>query len=266
MLLAIDAGNTNIVFAVYEGEALRGQWRASTSDLRTADEHIVWLTQLMQIDGLAREDVDAAIVASVVPQAMFGLRTLCTRYLGCQPMVVGDPAVELGIEIAIDRPGEVGADRLVNAVAAHHRYPGPLVIVDFGTATTFDVVDASGAYLGGVIAPGINLSTEALHAAAAQLPNIAITRPPTVIGRETVTAMQSGVYWGYIGLIEGLVRRIEGELGAETTVIATGGLAALFERGTDVIHHVDPDLTIRGLLQIFQLNEARWRDRARCGG
>jgi len=252
VLLAIDAGNTNIVFAVHDGTSWRGQWRATTHDVRTADEHMVWLSQLMQIDGLTPEDIDAAIIASVVPQALFGLKTLCTRYLNCEPLLIGDADVNLGLAVDVERPSEVGADRLVNAYAAHRQYGGPLIVVDFGTATTFDVVDARGTYLGGVIAPGPNLSIEALHAAAAQLPHIAITRPEHVIGRGTLSAMQSGIYWGYIGLIEGVIRRIESEIGGKMKVVGTGGLAPLFQEGTKLIEEVDTELTIRGLVQIYQ--------------
>jgi type III pantothenate kinase len=254
VLLAIDAGNTNIVFAVHDGEHLRGQWRATTHDARTADEHMVWLHQLMQIGDLSPKSINAAIIASVVPQALFGLRTLCSRYLGCEALIIGDPAVKLGLRVAVDQPSEVGADRLIDAVAAHRRYGGPIIIVDFGTATTFDVVDAEGTYHGGVIAPGINLSAEALHKAAAQLPHIAIQRPATVIGKSTLGAMQSGIYWGYISLIEGLITRIKAEFGQEMTVVGTGGLASLFRAGTPVIEHVDRDLTIRGLVHVYEQN------------
>lgn len=252
MLLAIDAGNTNIVFAVHDGEQWRGQWRATTHDVRTADDHMVWLTQLMQIDGLAPSDIHAAIIASVVPQALFGLKTLCTKYLSCTPLVIGDPNVHLSFKVDVERPSEVGADRIVNSFAAHQYYGGPLIVVDFGTATTFDVVNQQGTYLGGVIAPGPNLSVEALHAAAAQLPNVAIARPDHIIGRGTQDAMQSGVYWGYIGLIEGLIRRIEHEYGGKMKVVGTGGLAPLFQEGTKLIEEVDLELTIRGLVQIYE--------------
>lgn len=255
MLLAIDVGNTNIVFAFYQDEELRCQWRAATNADRTADEYAVWLTQLMALKGLTPGDVDEAIVATVVPQALFDLKSLCRTYFDCDPLVVGEDAT-LGIEVLIDRPSEVGADRLVNSVAAHAKYEGPVIILDFGTATTFDIIDGDGNYRGGVIAPGINLSLEALHMAAAKLPHIAVAKPAHAIGRGTTEAMQSGVYWGYIGLIEGLVTRIAAELGEETgdqtvpTVIATGGLAPLFAGGTDVIQQVDGDLTIRGLVEI----------------
>ncbi|MBI2236732.1 MAG: type III pantothenate kinase [Magnetospirillum sp.] len=254
MLLAIDSGNTNIVFAVFDGEQVRGEWRASTDTERTADELGVWLTQLLSIAGLERKAVTAAIVASVVPAMVFSLKTLCRRYFACEPLVVGDEGVELGIEVRLDRPEEVGADRLVNAVAAHKCYQGPLIVIDFGTATTFDVVDSEGNYCGGAIAPGINLSLEALHMAAAKLPRVAIGRPKQVIGKATVPAMQSGIFWGYVGLIEGLVMRIKAEFGAEMLVVATGGLAPLFAEATKDIDHLDADLTLRGLLEIHRRN------------
>lgn len=254
MLLAIDAGNTNIVFAVFDGEQVRGEWRASTDTDRTADELGVWLMQLLTIEKMNREDIDAAIIASVVPAMVFSLKTLCRRYFNCDPLVVGSEGVDLGINIWLDRPEEVGADRLVNAVAAHKCYPGPMIVIDFGTATTFDVIDAEGNYCGGAIAPGINLSLEALHMAAAKLPRVAIGRPRTVIGKATVPAMQSGIFWGYVGLIEGLVKRIQEEFGADMLVLATGGLAPLFAEATKDIHKLDPDLTLRGLLEIHRRN------------
>ncbi|MFQ5533326.1 MAG: type III pantothenate kinase [Sphingomonadales bacterium] len=256
MLLAIDAGNTNIVFAVHDGRNLRGQWRAATDDTRTADEYFVWLNQLFTLEGLSPSDIDGAIIASVAPQALFNLRSLCRRYFNCPPIVVGDNGADLGIKVRVDQPGDVGADRLVNAVAAHECYDGPLILIDFGTATTFDVVDADGSYLGGIIAPGINLSLEALNRAAAKLPLVAIQRPKQVIGKATISAMQSGAYWGYVSLIEGLVGRIKDEYGADMTVIATGGLASLFGREMDLIEHIDKDLTIRGLVAIHRRNSA----------
>ena len=254
MLLAIDAGNTNIVFAVYDGKDVRAEWRAVTKTTRTADEYAVLLAPLLSLNGLNFSDFHAAIIATVVPAALFDLRQLCRRYLNCDPLVVGDPSVDLGIEVRIDRPEAVGADRLVNAVAAHERYKGALIVVDFGTATTFDIVGANGDYEGGVIAPGVNLSAEALHKAAAMLPRVAVARTQSVIGKDTVPAMQSGLYWGYIGLVEGLVARIKEEYGKPMTVIATGGLAKVFYRQTPAIDHHDPDLTIRGLVQIYARN------------
>lgn len=257
MLLAIDSGNTNIVFAMFDGDKVLGEWRSSTDTNRTADEFGVWLTQLMAMEGLSRDDVDACIIASVVPAVVFNLKTLCRRYFGCEALVVGDEGVRLGIAVDLDRPEEVGADRLVNAVAAHKYYEGALIVIDFGTATTFDVVDGDGTYCGGAIAPGINLSLEALHMAAAKLPRVAIGRPRTVIGKATVPAMRSGIFWGYCGLLEGLVSRIKKEFGGPMTVLATGGLAPLFMEATDTIQHLVPDLTLRGLLEIHRLNATK---------
>ena len=254
MLLTIDCGNTNIVFALYDGERQRGVWRISTDHRRTADEYGVWLTQLMDLEGLTRDIVNGAIIASVVPDVVFALKGLVRRYFKCDPQIVGQDGIRLTIPVRLDRPEEVGADRLVNAVAAHRLYGGPLIVIDFGTATTFDVVDDDGGYLGGVICPGINLSLEALYMAASKLPGIAINRPKSVIGRSTVPAMQSGVYWGYISLIEGLVRRIKGEMDKAMKVIATGGLAPLFKEDAGVIDIVDGDLTLRGLAMIYHAN------------
>ena len=256
MLLAIDSGNTNVVFAIYDGDNLRGSWRSATDARRTADEYAVWLTQLMALDGLTPDHIDHAIIANVVPEASPSLGDLCRRYFDVGALMVGDPAVRLGLEVRIDRPEQVGDDRLVNAVAAHERYAGPLIVVDFGTATTFDVIDANGDYRGGAIAPGVTLSVEALYAAAAKLPRISIERHAKVIGKATVPAMQSGVYWGYVGLIEGLVARIKAEYGEAMTVIATGGLAPLFAEATEAIDHTDLDLTTRGLMLIHRRNRA----------
>jgi type III pantothenate kinase len=254
MILAIDAGNTNTLFAVHDGAQWIGQWRTSTSDTRTADEYMVWLSQLMGLENIKPKDIDGAVIGTVVPQATFNLRTLCRRYFNCEPFVIGESNLDLGIEIDVDKPEEVGADRLANAVAAHSSYENSLIVLDFGTATTFDIVNERGAYAGGIIAPGVNLSLEALHAHAAKLPRIAIRRPEHVIGRSTLTAMQSGVYWGYVSMIEGMVGRIRAEYGRPMKVIATGGLASIFDNATDVIEIVDRDLTIRGLLEIYQRN------------
>ncbi len=256
MLLAIDVGNTNTVFAVFAGDTLKGQWRMATDARRTADEYAVWLLQLMALEKIVIGDIRAVILGSVVPQTNFSFRQLAKKYFHTDLLVVGDPAVRLGIEAVIDRPSEVGADRLVNALAAWSRYKKPLIVVDFGTATTFDVVNAKGDYIGGVISPGINLSLEALHRAAAKLPNVAVQRPEKVIGTATVPAMQSGIYFGYVGLIEGIIKRIEEEFGATMEVIATGGLSPLFARATSAIQHLEPDLTIFGLKEIYKINHA----------
>jgi type III pantothenate kinase len=257
MLLAINANNTNTVFAVWDGEHLKGAWRSATDPRRTADEYVVWLDHLLTLEGLARGKLTGTIIASVVPEANFNLITLCRRYCNSEPLVVGEPGIVLGAKALVDRPEEVGADRLVNTVAAHDRFKAPLIVVDFGTATTFDVVDKDGNYCGGVIAPGINLSLTALHMAAAKLPSVRIRRTDRVIGKDTVSCMQSGLFWGYIGLVEGLVGRIKQEYGAEMSVVATGGLAPLFDGATAVIEHTDPNLTLWGLRLIYERNRKR---------
>jgi type III pantothenate kinase len=258
MLLAIDSGNTNAVFAVYAGDELKASWRISTNSRRTADEYAIWLTQLLSLAGLKPADIDAAIIGNVVPDAMFNLIQLCQRYLNCDPLVVGRENCRVGIGIDVDMPAkDVGADRIANSVAAGNRYKLPLVVVDFGTATNFDLVDKAGNYCGGIIAPGPNLSLQALEMAAAQLPRVALVRPPAVVGRSTVPAMQSGVFWGYVGLIEGILKRIRDERGETLGVIATGGLAPLFAGATDVIETVDRDLTLWGLRLIYRHNTNR---------
>jgi type III pantothenate kinase len=252
MLLVIDTGNTNTVFAVFDGDVLKGKWRLSANRNRTADEYAVALMQFLQLDSLKKQDVSDVIIASVVPQNIFALNMLCRNYFKCEPLIVGESDVKLGIEVKIDRPSEVGADRLVNSVAAFNKYGGNVIIIDFGTATTFDVIGNKGEYLGGVIAPGINLSIDALHRAAAKLPEVEIAIPQKVIGTSTVSAMQSGIYWGYVGLIEGIVSRIKQEYGKNMQVIATGGLAPLFFDAVSAIEHLEADLTIYGLKQIFE--------------
>ncbi len=253
MLLAIEQGNTNTLFAVHDGEQWIAQWRTATESMRTGDEYAVWLHQLLEMQGLKLSDLSGCIISSVVPQSIFNLRNLSRRYLHVEPLVVGENA-ELGIPIRIQKPSEAGADRLVNAIGAHIAYGGPLLVIDSGTATTFDIVAADGAFEGGAIAPGINLSMQALHEAAAKLPRVAIQRPAHVIGKDTVEAMQSGVFWGYVSLIEGLIERMKAEYLAPLTVIATGGVASLFEGATDHIDIFDSDLTIRGLLEIWRRN------------
>ncbi|MBN9510388.1 MAG: type III pantothenate kinase [Alphaproteobacteria bacterium] len=255
MLLVIDAGNTNIVVAVHDGSGWRGNWRIATEAQRTSDQYAVWLLSLLDLVGLKRADVNAAVIGTVVPAALYHLRRLVRDWFQVEPLVARS-VLDWGFPIGVDNPEEVGADRLLNALAAHQRYHGPLVVIDFGTATTFDVVAKDGAYLGGVIAPGINLSIEALHQAAARLPRIGIGRPQMVIGRNTVAAMQSGVYWGYVAMIEGMVARIQAEFGTRLKVIATGGLAPLLAEGTTVIERIDPDLTLEGLRLLAERNPA----------
>ena len=253
MLLAIEQGNTNTLFAVHDGGAWVAQWRTATYSTRTADEYAVWLSQLLGLQGLKLGDLNGCIISTVVPQSLFNLRNLSRRYLGAEPLVVGENA-DLGIAVRLEKPSEAGADRLVNTIGGYVAYGGPLIVVDSGTATTFDVVSEDGALEGCAIAPGINLSMEALHLAAAKLPRIAIQRPARAIGRDTVAAMQSGVYWGYVSLIEGLIARIQSEYGRPMAVVATGGVASLFHGATDAIHIFDPDVTLRGLLEIWRRN------------
>lgn len=257
MLLTIDVGNTNSLFALHDGKDWIAQWRLSTDASRTADDYAVWLYQLFAMNSLSFDQIEGCIVSTVVPQAIFNFRNLARRYLGVEAMLIGDANVELGVPVRIRRPEQAGADRLVNAVGAHAAYEGPLIVVDSGTATTLDVIGPDGGFEGGIISPGINLSMRALHDAAAQLPRIAIQRPERIIGQDTLGAMQSGVFWGYIGLIDGLARRIKAEYGAPMKTIATGGVASLFEGASEEIDIYDPDITIRGLLEIYSRNSGR---------
>ena len=256
MLLAIDVGNTNSVIALYEGDKPASVWRTSTSSTRTADEYAVWLSGLMAMTGRRFEDVSDCIISNVVPQSLFHLRNLSRRYFSCEPIVITHDNIP-GVVVRIPKPSEAGADRLVNSVGAFIAHGGPLVIVDSGTATNFDIVGADGAFEGGVIAPGINLSMQALHEAAARLPRVAIQRPPQVIGKDTVGAMQTGVFWGYVSLIEGVIDRIKAEYDKPLKVVATGGIAALFQGATDCVDVFDTDLTIRGLHEIYKRIKAQ---------
>lgn len=253
MLLAIDVGNTNTVFAIHDGTSFVAEWRCATEHARTADQYYAWLRNLMTYQGID-VTIRRVIVSSVVPQVVFNMRVLSDKYFNCRPVVVGKPDCKLGVEVRVDEGTLVGADRLVNTVGAYDRYGGDLIVVDFGTATTFDCVDHDGAYIGGVISPGVNLSIKALHEAAAALPHIDVTMPEKVIGTNTLICMQAGVFWGYIGMIEGVCAKIVEEHGRPMKVIGTGGLAGLFERGTSVFDHLDGDLTMHGLWLIDQQN------------
>lgn len=254
MLLAIDAGNTNVVFALVDGSTIKARWRIATDPRRTADEYAVWLSQLLNLAGFDRADVTGVIIATVVPRALHNLQVLASKYFGTEALVAGKPPVEWGMALDVDEPQSLGADRAVNTIAAHALHSGDLIVIDFGTATTFDVSDFSGAYKGGIIAPGINLSLDALVTAAAKLPRIAIEAPATasVVGRNTVDQMHIGIYWGYIAMIEGLVARLKAEVGRPVKVIATGGLATLFEQHTAVFDAIEPDLTVQGLAMMWQ--------------
>ncbi len=257
MLLAIDVGNTNTVFALFVNETMLGSWRCITQAQRTADEYAVFLHTLIQEKGIDSRNINAAIVGSVVPEANFNLAKLCRDYLNCEPLMVGAPQVETGVKILLDEPTEIGADRIINAVGGVLAYQPPLLIIDFGTATTFDVVDAEGNYVGGAIAPGINLSLQALHMAAAKLPRIGIAPTKNVIAKNTHDAIRSGVYWGYASLIEGMIARIKTEFGQPMTVVATGGLAPMFLDVVKGIDHLNDHMTLMGLCEIYQRNRTR---------
>src|SRR5690349_21606106 len=254
MLLAVDAGNTNVVFALVDGGEIKARWRIATDPRRTADQYAVWLHQLLELEGFPKGSVTAVIIGTVVPRALHNLEVLASKYFKVEPLIAGQGKTEWPIALDVDEPHNVGADRALNAIAAHEKYDGDLVVIDFGTATTFDVVDGSGAYRGGIIAPGINLSLDALVNAAAKLPRIAIEAPEnnSVIGRTTESQMLTGIYWGYVAMMEGLVARLKAEIARPVRVIATGGLAILFDKHTDLFDAVEPDLTIRGLSLLYK--------------
>ena len=259
MLLAADVGNTNVVFALFDDDAqgtpeLKARWRIATDPRRTGDEYAVWLLQLLNIEGVAREDITRIIFASVVPRADHNLSVLAQKYFGITPLFAGQGAARWRFEIDVDQPSSLGADRALNILAAHHKYGGDIIAVDFGTATKFEAIDFNGAYKGGSIAPGINLSLDALVGKTAKLPRIAIRAPDStsVIGRNTEDQMLIGVFWGYVAMMEGIIARMKAEIGRPAKVVATGGLAILFDEATDVFDHVDADLTIEGLAILAQ--------------
>ncbi|NSX56617.1 type III pantothenate kinase [Parasulfitobacter algicola] len=254
MLLAIDCGNTNTVFSIWDGTQFIATWRTSTEHQRTADQYYVWLTTLMKFQDIDVE-ITEVIISSTVPRVVFNLRVFSDRYFNCRPLVVGKPECLLPVDVRVDAGTQVGPDRLVNTVAGYDLYGGNLIIVDFGTATTFDVVAADGAYIGGVISPGVNLSLEALHQAAAALPHVDITKPQAVIGTNTVACMQSGIFWGYIGLIREICDRIKAERDRPMQVISTGGLAPLFQQSVALFDHFEDDLTMHGLTVIQKYNK-----------
>lgn len=256
MLLAIDCGNTNTMFSIWDGKAFIGTWRTATEWQRTADQYYVWFSTLMKFQGID-VDITEIIVSSTVPRVVFNLRILADRYYNTRPIVVGKEGCALPVDVRVDAETQVGPDRLVNTVAGFDLYGGDLIVVDFGTATTFDVVAEDGAYIGGVIAPGVNLSLEALHNAAAALPHVDITKPQRVVGTNTVACMQSGVFWGYIGLIKEICARIKAERDRPMKIIATGGLAPLFQQSEDLFDEFNDDLTVHGLVVINTYNRER---------
>ncbi|WP_299741979.1 type III pantothenate kinase [uncultured Tateyamaria sp.] len=254
MLLTIDCGNTNTVFSIWDGTEFLATWRASTEWQRTADQYYVWLSTLMEFQKLD-VDITDVIISSTVPRVVFNLRVLCDRYFNCRPYVVGKSDCLLPAQPRVDEGTQIGPDRLVNTAGAYDRCGGDLIVVDFGTATTFDVVASDGAYVGGVIAPGVNLSLEALHSAAAALPHVDITKPQAVVGTNTVACMQSGVFWGYVGLVREICARIKAERAREMRVISTGGLAPLFQQSEALFDDFQDDLTMHGLTVIHRYNK-----------
>jgi type III pantothenate kinase len=256
MLLAIDAGNTNIVFALVKAREIRARWRIATDPRRTADEYVVWLRELLELEGYTSLDVDAVMIGTVVPRATHNLQVLASKYFGVEALIAGQGEASWPIALEVDEPHNVGADRALNAIAAHAKYEGDLIIVDFGTATTFDAISAKGEYLGGVICPGPQISADALFQRAARLPRIEVRKPDRIIGTNTVGSMQSGLFWGYVDMVDGLVRRMRTELGGNVAVVATGGLAESVAPETTVVEHVDPELTLRGLRIVWDRNHS----------
>ena len=254
MLLAIDCGNTNTVFAIWDGEKFLCTLRTSTHHARTADAYFTWFSTLVKHYELEL-DIKDVIISSTVPRVVYNLRVFADRFFGCRPLVVGKPDCLLPVPPRVDEGTIVGPDRLVNAAGAFDRHGGNKIVVDFGTATTFDVVDDDGAYVGGVIAPGVNLSLEALHMAAAALPHVNITQPQRVVGTNTVACMQSGIFWGYVGLVKEICARIRAERGTDMAVIATGGLAPLFDQTAGLFDVIEDDLTVHGLTVIHAFNK-----------
>ena len=253
MLLVIDVGNTNIVLGIFKDQELVDHWRVSTDRLRTTDEYGVLIRHLFYLNGVNSEEIDAIIISSVVPPVMPTLERMCQRYFGLTPLVIG-PGVKTGMDIKYDNPREVGADRIVNAVAAYEKFGGPVIIIDFGTATTFCAVDKKGTYLGGAICPGIGISTDALVQRTAKLPRIEVVQAEKVICRNTVESMQAGVFYGFVGQVDGIVSRMRKDLGCKAKVVATGGLAVIVAPATDAIDVVEPMLTLEGLKIIYDRN------------
>ena len=254
MLLAIDIGNTNTVMGLYQGDSLAHNWRLETKKERTADEWGIFLKELFQFADLKLADISGVVISNVVPPMQKAMNELCAKYIGKKPIVVG-PDIQIDMPIGTDNPREVGADRIVNAIAAYHRYKTDLIIVDFGTATTFDYISRDGEYLGGLIVPGIGISSEALFQKASQLPRVEIMRPTHVIGKNTVECMQSGIYYGYIGMVDSVIERMEAEIGRKTHVIGTGGFSSLIQQDSRLLNETLEFITLEGLKIIFEWNQ-----------
>ncbi|KAB2329151.1 type III pantothenate kinase [Bacillus mesophilum] len=261
VIFVFDVGNTNIVLGVYDKDVLKHHWRIETNRNKTEDEYGMMVKSLFDHAGLSFNEIDGIIISSVVPPIMFSLERMCQKYFQLKPLVVG-PGIKTGLNIKYENPREVGADRIVNAVAAIHEYGSPLVVVDFGTATTYCYINEHKQYMGGAIAPGIGISTEALYSRAAKLPRIEIARPDGVVGKNTVSAMQAGIFYGYVGQVEGIVKRMKDESAVPLTVIATGGLATLIAKESTMIDIVDPFLTLKGLQLIYKRNMDSIKDKA----
>jgi len=254
MLLVVDIGNTNIVFGVYDNGTLVNHWRLSTSLQKTVDEYAILLNSLLYIEKIKLSQIDSAIVSCVVPPLLIPFEIVCRKYIGIRPIII-EPGIKTGMPISYENPSELGADRIVNAVAGYEKYKKALIIVDFGTATTFDYITPKGEYVGGSIAPGIMISLEALFERASKLPRVELVQPKTLVGKNTVHAMQAGITYGYISLVDGIVRRIKDEVRTDPYVIATGGLAGLIARGSETINEVDEFLTLRGLKMLYEKNK-----------
>ncbi len=253
LIFVFDIGNTNMVLGVYDGDTLKYHWRVETNRNKTEDEYGMLIKSLFEHANLTFSDIDGIIISSVVPPIMTALERMCDKYFQLKPLIVG-PGIKTGLNIKYENPREVGADRIVNAIAAIHDYGNPLIIVDFGTATTYCYINENKQYMGGAIAPGIGISTEALYSKAAKLPRIEIARPDHIIGKNTVTAMQAGILYGYVGQVEGIVKRMKAQAKENPKVIATGGLAGLIAKESTVIDVVDPFLTLKGLQLIYKRN------------
>ncbi len=252
-MAVFDVGNTNMSLGVFDGQKLVGHWRLRTDNLRTSDEYGIIISNLFNLNGLDLAQVNALVISSVVPAVMMELEWMSSKYFNCKPLIVG-PGIKTGLAIKYDSPREVGADRVVNAVAGYHKYGGPLIIVDFGTATTFCVINQAGEYLGGAIAPGIKISSEALVSRAAKLPRVELIKPKSLIGKNTISSIQAGIIYGFVGQVEGIITRMKKELGTDPKVVATGGLACTIAGETDCIDAIDDLLSMEGLRLIYELN------------